>query len=166
MLHESPSWRGLFFAVGDLLFLLFVATASAAAMHLFHELHWNLVVTLLLGMVTAMAAQTVLALAIALILGSIESMVPSMLVAMSQACPKYSSTDTYQAPAVRLYETSQMFVSRVLVAGDERLSAQSPSESQLHNRHSVLVPGDPDHSHGRLPDRVASPIKESAIGET
>jgi len=67
-------------------------------MHLFHELHWNLVVTLLLGMVSAMAAQTVLALTIAPILGSIESMVPSMLVAMSQACPKYSSTDTYQAP--------------------------------------------------------------------
>jgi hypothetical protein len=83
MPHESPSWRGLFFAVGDLLFLLFVATASTAAMHLLHELHWNLVVTLLLGMLTAMAAQTLLALTVAPILGSIESMVPSMLVAMS-----------------------------------------------------------------------------------
>lgn len=83
MYHASPCGRRLAFAVGDLLFLLLVAMVSTAAMHLIHELHWNLAVTLLVGMVVAMAAQTLLALAIAPILGSLESMVPSMLVAMT-----------------------------------------------------------------------------------
>ena len=83
MPHDSSCFRTLAFAAADLLFLLLVATASTAAMHAFHEFHWNLAVTIPLGMVAAMAVQTLLAIAISPILGSIESMVPSMLVAMT-----------------------------------------------------------------------------------
>lgn len=52
-------------------------------MHLVHRLGWNFAVTLLVGMVVAMAVQTLLALFVTPILGSIESMVPSMVVAMT-----------------------------------------------------------------------------------
>jgi hypothetical protein len=74
--------RSLAFAVGDGLFLLLVGAATIAVMHLMHSLHWNLALTLICGMVVAMAVQVILAMSVAPILGSIESMIPSMVVAM------------------------------------------------------------------------------------
>ena len=55
---------------------------STLVMHLVHRQSWQLVFTLLAGMIAAMVIQILLALAVAPILGSIESMVSSMLVAM------------------------------------------------------------------------------------
>ena len=70
------------FAVGDGLFLIAVSVAATAVMHLVHELGWTLSLTLICGMIVAMAVQTLLAMAVAPLLGSIESMVPAMVAAM------------------------------------------------------------------------------------
>lgn len=68
------------FVLGDALFLMTVGSASTFAMHLVHTLEWNIAVTLILGMAAAMGVQLVLATAAAPLLGSIETMVPSMIV--------------------------------------------------------------------------------------
>ena len=75
-------WRSLAFAVGDGLFLLLVGVVTTAVMHLMHSLNWNLALTLICGMIVAMAVQVILAMSVAPVLGSIESMIPSMVVAM------------------------------------------------------------------------------------
>jgi hypothetical protein len=72
----------MLFALADALFLMVVGLASNSAMHLIHALEWNLVLTLVLGMAAAMAVQMVLAILAAPVLGSIETMVPSMIVGM------------------------------------------------------------------------------------
>lgn len=72
----------LMFRVGDCLFLILVSEAAFATTYLFHQFGLNRAVTLIAGMIAAMAVQMVLALCVAPILGSIESMVPSMVVAM------------------------------------------------------------------------------------
>ena len=51
-------------------------------MYMMHECGWSFVVCMVLGMALAMVVQTLLAWCIAPILGSIESMVPSMVLAM------------------------------------------------------------------------------------
>lgn len=51
-------------------------------MHITHELDWGFAVCAALGMLAAMVVQTIAAWLIAPLLGSIESMVPSMVVAM------------------------------------------------------------------------------------
>ena len=71
------------FAVGDLAFLVFATAAAAWAMSLGHRPEADLLTGAVLGMLLAMAVQTVLALAVAPILGSIESMVPSMVAGMA-----------------------------------------------------------------------------------
>lgn len=70
------------FLFGDALFLLLVSVVATTLMHLVHELGWNLAFTLVCGMAVAMLVQMLLAFGAAPILGSIESMVPSMVVAM------------------------------------------------------------------------------------
>lgn len=70
------------FVLGDALFLMTVGSGSTFAMHLVHTLEWNIAVTLILGMAAAMGVQLVLAAAAAPLLGSIETMVPSMIVGM------------------------------------------------------------------------------------
>lgn len=70
------------FVLGDALFLMTVGSASTFAMHLVHTFAWNIAVTLTLAMAVAMAVQLVLAAAAAPLLGSIETMVPSMIVGM------------------------------------------------------------------------------------
>lgn len=70
------------FVFGDALFLLLVSVVATTLMHLVHELGWNLAFTLICGMAVAMLVQMLLAFGAAPILGSIESMVPSMVVAM------------------------------------------------------------------------------------
>jgi hypothetical protein len=70
------------FALADALFLMIVGSASNSAMHLVHALEWNFGITLLLGMAAAMGVQMSLAVLAAPVLGSIETMVPSMIVGM------------------------------------------------------------------------------------
>jgi hypothetical protein len=70
------------FAVADALFLMVVGSASNSTMHLVHTLEWNFTTTIVLGMAAAMAVQTLLAILAAPVLGSIETMVPSMIVGM------------------------------------------------------------------------------------
>jgi len=74
--------RSIMFGFGDCLFLLLVSTVAIVVMHLIHQLGWNFALTWLAGMAVAMVSQTLLALSVAPILGSIESMTPSMVVAM------------------------------------------------------------------------------------
>ena len=74
--------RTALFVFGDALFLLLVSVVATTLMHLVHELGWNLAFTLICGMAVAMLVQMLLAFGAAPILGSIESMVPSMVVAM------------------------------------------------------------------------------------
>ena len=74
--------RSILFGLGDCLFLMLVGASSMVAMNAVHELAWSMPVTWVIGMVAAMAAQMLLALIAAPLLGSIETMAPSMVVAM------------------------------------------------------------------------------------
>ena len=75
--------RAALFFLGDCVFLIFVGAASALVTHLFHQTGLNFFLASLAGMSAAMLVQTVAAFCVAPILGSIESGVPSMLVAMA-----------------------------------------------------------------------------------
>jgi len=68
--------------MGDLLFLIVVGMLATLAMHLVHQAGWNMVISCLVGMVAAMTVQMVLAFCASPILGSIETMTPSMIVGM------------------------------------------------------------------------------------
>ena len=83
--RKRAGFRSILFPVGDCLFLLVVGAVAAACMRLVDALEWNPVLTWVVGMALAMSAQTLLAFAAAPLLGSIETMVPSMVVAM--ICP-------------------------------------------------------------------------------
>ncbi|MBX9735335.1 MAG: hypothetical protein K2X32_00275 [Phycisphaerales bacterium] len=72
-------------AVGDLLFLAVVGAATLAAMHAAHMVEWKgwgFVGEMAIGMAGAMIVQVALAWLATPLLGSIETMVPSMLLAM------------------------------------------------------------------------------------
>lgn len=69
-------------AAGDLLFLALAGAATMAAMHLAHMIEWGFVVEMAIGMTGAMLVQVILAWLAAPLLGSIETMAPSMLLAM------------------------------------------------------------------------------------
>lgn len=75
--------RKALFACGDALFLLLVSISATAVMHLIHGLEWGMTISLVSGMIVAMSIQTLLAKFVAPLLGSIESMVPSMVIAMA-----------------------------------------------------------------------------------
>ena len=77
--------RSVLFSVGDGMFLLTVGVVAAACMRLVDSLGWNSVLAWIVGMGLAMLLQILLAFAAAPLLGSIETMVPSMIVAMT--CP-------------------------------------------------------------------------------
>jgi hypothetical protein len=77
--------RLIVFRIGDCLFLCLVGGAAALAMHLAHQLNWGFVPTWIIGMSMAMALQAFLACLAAPILGTIESMIPSMIVAMASS---------------------------------------------------------------------------------
>lgn len=74
--------RGIFFFLVDFVFLVLVSIAATLVMHMIHMFEWSFVPTSLIGMIAAMLVQTVMAFAAAPLLGSIETMVPSMIVAM------------------------------------------------------------------------------------
>ncbi|MEK7711001.1 MAG: hypothetical protein AAB341_03810 [Planctomycetota bacterium] len=77
--------RPILFSVGDCVFLLVIGAVAAMVMRLIDSLAWNAVLTWVVGMALAMLAQTILAFAAAPLLGSIETMVPSMVLTM--LCP-------------------------------------------------------------------------------
>lgn len=80
--HVPSRWRTILFGTGDLLFLVAVGMVATVVMHGLHQLGWNFTVTCLLGMVAAMLIQMLMAFCAAPLLGSIETMVPSMVVGM------------------------------------------------------------------------------------
>jgi len=75
-------WRTLLFGTGDLLFLVAVGMVATLVMHGLHQLGWNFAVTCLVGMVASMLVQMLMAFCAAPLLGSIETMIPSMVVGM------------------------------------------------------------------------------------
>lgn len=75
-------WRTILFGTADLLFLVAVGMVSTVVMHGFHLLGWNFAVTCLVGMVASMLVQMLMSFCAAPLLGSIESMTPSMVVGM------------------------------------------------------------------------------------
>ncbi len=77
--------RLIVFGIGDCLFLCLVGGAAAVAMHLAHQLSLGFMFTWIIGMAAAMVLQTLLACLAAPILGTIESMIPSMIVAMASS---------------------------------------------------------------------------------
>lgn len=74
--------RSAVFGSGDCLFLLAVSSAATYTMHLAHEHIPSPGIASAAGMVAAMIIQSLLAFSAAPVLGSIESAVPSMIVAM------------------------------------------------------------------------------------
>lgn len=80
--RERQFVRKLVFAGADLVFLICIGALSAVLMQAAHWPMWNFWLCAAIGMVGAMTAQALLAMLVAPVLGSIEAMVPSMLVAM------------------------------------------------------------------------------------
>ena len=74
--------RQVSFALGDCIFLMTVGVLAAAAMLFADTFECNGVLRSFAGMALAMLVQTLLALIVAPLLGSIETMTPSMVVAM------------------------------------------------------------------------------------
>ncbi len=71
--------------IGDLLFLALVGAATTATMHMAHMIEWGgwgFLAEMAIGMAIAMLLQVILAWLAAPLLGSIETMAPSMLLAM------------------------------------------------------------------------------------
>ncbi|MBI5764775.1 MAG: hypothetical protein HZA51_14760 [Planctomycetes bacterium] len=64
------------------MFLVAVGMVASVVMHGMHQLGWNFAVTCVVGMAAAMLVQMLMAFCIAPLLGSIESMIPSMVVGM------------------------------------------------------------------------------------
>jgi len=75
--------RRAFFFVADLVFLVLAGIGATLTMHLIHQLEWPFFTMCLVGMVAAMVVQTLMAIAVAPLLGSIESMAPSMIIGMA-----------------------------------------------------------------------------------
>lgn len=70
------------FLVGDCVFLAVVSATAMVVMHMMHGLGWGFMLDCASGMILAMLVATFMAFAVAPVLGSIESMTPSMVVAM------------------------------------------------------------------------------------
>lgn len=80
--HGPRRFQSLLFAAGDLAFLVAVGAVTTTGMHWLHRLEWDFLATCMLGMILAMLAQMLMAWSAAPLLGSIETMLPSMVVAM------------------------------------------------------------------------------------
>lgn len=84
--NPGQTWlRSIMYYVGDCLFLVIVGILAIVVMRLIHELGWGFAITCGAGMAAAMAVQALLAFSVAPILGSIETMTPSMVVAMASS---------------------------------------------------------------------------------
>lgn len=82
VVRSRMSLREIAFGGGDLVFMVGVTATAAWAMNIGHQPQWGVAVGIVVGMSLAMLAQTALALAAAPVLGSIETMVPTMVAAM------------------------------------------------------------------------------------
>ncbi|MBA5868171.1 MAG: hypothetical protein GDA67_15870 [Nitrospira sp. CR1.3] len=80
--RTKARWRTILFAIGDLLFLVAVGMVTTLVMHGMHQLGWNFAATCIVGMAAAMLVQMLMAFCAAPLLGSIETMIPSMVVGM------------------------------------------------------------------------------------
>lgn len=80
--EAGASTNSILFAVGDFVFLISVGIVATLVMHGMHQLGWNFALTCLAGMAAAMLVQMLMAFCVAPLLGSIESMTPSMAVGM------------------------------------------------------------------------------------
>jgi len=80
--QQGKRWRAILFGIGDLLFLVAVGMVTTVVMHGMHQFGWNFTLTCVVGMAAAMLVQMLMAFCIAPLLGSIESMIPSMVVGM------------------------------------------------------------------------------------
>lgn len=74
---------GFLFLCGDAVFLAAVGAESGAVMQWLHGLEWNFWVASVIGMAVAMGVQMLLGFGLSPLLGSIETMAPSMVVAMA-----------------------------------------------------------------------------------
>jgi len=81
MLHGAREHRN-WFRIGDALFLGVVGAESGVVMQVLHQSEWNFFAVSLLGMAAAMGVQMLLSFGLSPLLGSIETMAPSMVVAM------------------------------------------------------------------------------------
>ncbi len=90
--------HSVIFSFGDFVLLLLVSTAAMVAMDRAHALIPNLALAWFAGMAAAMLIQTLLALLVAPLLGSIESMVPSM--SARGAASVCASAELMPAPSV------------------------------------------------------------------
>lgn len=79
---RRPTSRARLFKVGDCFFLIVVGMLATVTMHFVHQTGWNMAISSLVGMVAAMTIQMVLAFCASPILGSIETMTPSMILGM------------------------------------------------------------------------------------
>lgn len=79
--RAEHAWRFLFSA-GDLAFLTAVGSVTTVTMHAMHQTGWPFAVAMLTGMAAAMVVQMLLAVCVSPLLGSIETMTPSMVVGM------------------------------------------------------------------------------------
>lgn len=70
------------FSFGDAAFLLTTGVTSVYAMYLVHKFGLNFALTAIVGMAAAMLVQILLSIIVTPVLGSIETSVPSMVVAM------------------------------------------------------------------------------------
>ncbi len=91
MKEQPPRWLGdtreplsqpNLFRIGDFLFLITVGIITTLTMHFTHQLGWNFIITSVIGMLAAMLVQMLMALCAAPLLGSIETMTPSMVIGM------------------------------------------------------------------------------------
>jgi len=88
--HRQKERREFIFSCGDCLFLILVGAAASLVMYIVHGLMtnlvygrvWHAVLSLVIGMSFVAIVQTLLAFSVAPVLGSIESIVPSIVVAM------------------------------------------------------------------------------------
>lgn len=74
--------RLFLFSLGDAVFLTLVSSVTAMTMFYIHQLRWHFAISVFVGMILAMVIQVLMAFSVAPLLGSIESMIPSMVVAM------------------------------------------------------------------------------------
>lgn len=80
--NRHPPLHMMLFALGDAGFLALAGVMTTLTMWSVHQTDWPFVCASLLGMVAAMLVQVILSWCVTPLLGSIESMVPSMVLAM------------------------------------------------------------------------------------
>lgn len=79
--------RRVLFILGDCVFLVAVGVATTVVTHVVHQIGWSVWITCPLGMAVAMVIQMLMAVCASPLLGSIETMTPSMVLGMLGPMP-------------------------------------------------------------------------------